>query len=129
MKFTAENWPKDRWPNFSFKEIACQHCQECDINEDFMDDLQTMREFVGPMKITSGYRCPSHPIEAAKPAPGSHSKGLAVDVSCRGQGAFNVVRAGLEQGMLGIGVSQQGDSRFIHLDQLSASYRPSIWSY
>jgi zinc D-Ala-D-Ala carboxypeptidase len=129
MKLTAETWPTDRWRNFSFKEMSCQHCGECDLNEDFMDDLQTMREFVGPMKITSGYRCPEHPIEKAKKAPGSHSKGLAVDVACRGQGAFNVLRAGVEQGMFGIGVSQMGDHRFIHLDQLNAAYRPSVWSY
>tara|TARA_Y100001963_G_scaffold63579_1_gene88565 strand:+ start:994 stop:1293 length:300 start_codon:yes stop_codon:yes gene_type:complete len=99
------------------------------MNEDFMDSLQAMREQVGPMQITSGYRCPKHGIEILKKAPGSHSKGVAVDVACRGQGAFNVLRAALEQGMVGIGVSQQGDSRFIHLDQLSASYRPTIWSY
>ena len=129
MKFTADSWPKDRWPNFSFSEMSCQHCGECDMNEDFMDDLQAMREQVGPMTITSGYRCPEHGIEILKKAPGSHSKGVAVDVACRGQGAFNVLRAALEQGMVGIGVSQQGDSRFIHLDQLSASYRPTIWSY
>lgn len=129
MRITDADWDSERWPNFSIRELACQHCGRLEMEEDFLDDLQTMREAVGPMRITSGYRCDGHPIEAAKPTPGSHSKGVAVDVACRGQGAFNVLHAALDVGMWGIGVAQKGDNRFIHLDQLNADYRPSVWSY
>ena len=129
-RISADDWDAERWPHFSVRELACQHCGRLSMEEEFLDDLETMRELIGPMRISSGYRCDGHPIEAAKETPGSHSKGIAVDVACRGQGAFMVLQAALDDGsMWGIGVSQQGESRFIHLDQLEADYRPSLWSY
>ena len=38
-----------------------------EMDEDTMWRLQDLREAYGkPMRITSGYRCPDHPIEAGK---------------------------------------------------------------
>ena len=48
-----------RWPNFTPKEIACRHCGELSINEDFLDKLQRQRSGVGrPIVVSSVYRCP-----------------------------------------------------------------------
>ena len=64
-------WPSDRWPNFSYDEIKCSATGMCRVDEDLMDKLQRLREAVGkPLTITSGYRSPDHPIEAAKLADG-----------------------------------------------------------
>ena len=100
-----------------------------------MEVLQAIRRAVGALTISSGYRCPEHPVEAGKANPGAHTFGRAADISCSGAKALSVVKMALEYGMEGIGVSQQGKSRFIHLDMMRPGDaggrfpRPTIWSY
>ena len=95
-----------------------------------MDLIQQLRYEVGPLNVTSGYRCPQHPIEAAKQAPGSHSTGTAVDIAVSGSRALAVLSGALGLGFTGIGVKQKGPhaKRFIHLDR-APSQRPMLWSY
>ena len=139
--YTKETWPSDRWPNFSFNEMACQETGECEINEDMMDRLQEVRDQYGRrLKISSGYRSPSHSIEAKKkdpegnPRPGDHATGRAVDIAIRGEDAFMVLALATVLGFTGIGVSQVGEKRFLHLDDIQPSdnfhaHRPIVWSY
>lgn len=95
-----------------------------------------------PLVITSWYRNPDHSIERAKPHPGVHTTGLAVDMALRGERALSACRAFLRPAYadwLGLGVSQKGSWRFIHADfgghelvQMMlkpAPPRPMIWSY
>ena len=51
---------------------------------DFILDLET--ELGYEITITSGYRSPEHPIEAAKSKPGEHTTGLdlAASIGCSG---------------------------------------------
>lgn len=84
------------------------------------------------MKISSGYRCPKHPIEAAKPTPGAHASGMAADIALQGADAHRLLQLALELGFTGIGVQQKGSGRFLHLDTLPnslATPRPTVWSY
>ena len=131
MKITHENWNKGKWPNFSPSELMCKcGCGDLQMEDDFLDSLQGIRDEVGPMAITSGYRCPKHPIEAAKTSPGSHAQGVGADVGTEGEQAFLIVAHSISYGMEGIGISQrEGQPRFIHLDQLIAEYRPRIFGY
>ena len=132
MKYTEDTWPTDQWPNFSFKEIACQHTGECDIDPDFMDKVQKLRILVDePLVITSGYRSPDHPIEAKKSTVGAHAQGKAIDVQCMGSKAHKILAAAMALGFSGIGVSQSGDykTRFLHLDTVDSDIRPGVWSY
>ena len=133
MKITHENWKEHshKWRNFTQDELMCKcGCGDLQMEDDFLEALQGIRDEVGPMVITSAYRCPQHKVEAKKSSPGSHSKGVAVDVGIEGERALALVHNALEYGMDGIGVSQrEGKPRFIHLDQLIAPYRPRIWSY
>ena len=47
--------------------------------------LDNLREVYGyPIKLTSTYRSPEHPIEARKAKPGEHAHGAAVDIACVG---------------------------------------------
>jgi hypothetical protein len=56
-----------------------------------MESLQKLRDAYGkPMTITSGYRCENHPIEAKKAKGGYHTKGIACDVSCGSQQAYDI---------------------------------------
>jgi uncharacterized protein YcbK (DUF882 family) len=119
-----------RYPNFKADEFKCSHCGDNEIKEELLDKLQALRSRYGkPMRITSGYRCPRHPIEAAKSAPGPHSSGLACDVGVEGADAHKLLGLALDAGFKGIGVQQKGTGRFLHLDLLNASNRPTVWSY
>jgi len=122
------NWSD--YPNFSAKEFNCSHCGKNEMKPEFMQKLQQLRTTYGkPMRITSGYRCPQHPIEAAKSAPGAHSSGCAADVGVQGSEAHQVLSLAMQIGFTGIGVQQKGTGRFLHLDTLQGSTRPTVWSY
>ena len=88
----------------------------------FMLKIEILREALGfSFPVTSGYRCPQHPIEARKSSPGAHSTGHAVDIRVRGKSAYRLLQGALSGGFTGIGVSQKGLSRFIHLDDIEDS--------
>ena len=125
------DWGK--YKNFTVDEFKCSHCGANEMKPEYMDRLQQLRTaYNKPMQITSGYRCPKHPIEAAKPTPGPHSTGRAADVSVQGADAHRLLQLALEMGFTGIGVQQKGSGRFLHLDDISnasGSPRPTVWSY
>ena len=119
------NWSD--YPNFTEAEFRCRHCGKQEMKPEFMGRLQALRDvYRRPMTITSGYRCPDHPIEKAKATPGMHSTGLACDIGVQGAEAHEVMRLAMHLGFTGIGVQQKGAGRFIHLD-LRAT--PTVWSY
>lgn len=93
--------------------------------EDFIHDLEYKLGY--ELTITSGYRGPDHPIEAAKKTPGEHSTGLAIDVVGGTPAQFLdiVLKAG-ELGCKRIGVSRKNG--FIHLG-LDKSRPTSLWTY
>lgn len=120
----------NKYPNFSAKEFDCTHCGKNEMRADFMERLQALRNAYGkPMRITSGYRCPEHPIEAKKAKPGSHASGCACDIGIDGPDAHQLLSIALQLGFTGIGVQQKGSGRFIHLDTLTSGLRPTVWSY
>ena len=73
------NW--ELYKNFTAKEFACQHCGKEGVKEELLNRLQALRTFLDfSFIVSSGYRCPNHPIEAKKSKPGTHATGLAVDI-------------------------------------------------
>ena len=141
INLTKDSWPKSPWPNFSFKEIACQETGECEMNEDTKDRLQELRSVYGRgLRISSGFRSPRDSIEAknkdpeGNPRPGAHATGRAIDIAIRGEDAYMVLALAISLGFTGIGVSQKGDNRFLHLDDIQSDDnfhvpRPTLWSY
>jgi uncharacterized protein YcbK (DUF882 family) len=125
------NWAD--YPNFTEAEFRCRHCGKQEMKPEFMGRLQALRDvYKRPMTITSGYRCPDHPVEKAKAEPGMHSTGLACDVGVQGADAHEVLRLAMHLGFTGIGVQQKGGDRFLHVDLIPDSHghkRPWIWSY
>jgi len=118
------------YKNFTKVEFDCTHCGANQMTPAFMSKLQALRIKYGkPMRITSGFRCAQHPIEAKKATPGAHASGCACDVGVEGQDAYQLLRLAFELGFTGIGVQQKGSSRFIHLDTLEQPPRPNVWSY
>ena len=135
------------WDDIKFfieDEFRCQ-CTQCGGHENmhatFMRYLDQFREYLGiPFIITSGYRCPLHPVERRKTSPGPHSTGMAADIAIMGMSAHTLVYAlgefRKETGIQfnGVGLDQRGDvdDRYIHLDICQEGpnrLRPSIWTY
>ena len=133
--YTADTWPSDRWPNFSFAEMACRETGECLLDGALVDALQRVRAICGPLTVTSGYRSPRHSKEAAKGRSGGpHTLGKAADIRCAGTQAFEILHTALDEGFTGIGIDQRGEDRFLHLDVIThlddfPAVRPTIWSY
>ena len=120
------DWSK--YPNFTASEFNCSHCGKNEIESKFMDRLQGLRSaYNKSMHISSGYRCPQHPIEIVKAQPGPHTTGLACDVAVEGADAHRLLGLALQLGFKGIGVQQKGQGRFLHLDLVSDYGR--LWSY
>ena len=146
---------QDEWEaitHFKPEEFFCK-CNDCHDPENsrryvtnagyremdfgFVQLLDQIREYSGiPMTITSGYRCPNHPIEKAKSAPGPHSTGKAADILAHGEHAQRIVELALHHADYGpgIGLMQHGDlsQRFVHLDYCEDAPgrpRPWIWTY
>lgn len=121
-----------QYPNFTESEMRCKHTGKCEMHPVFMQRLQHLRTVYGaPLIVNSAYRDKSHPEEVNKTEPGAHTMGRAVDLSIRGADAVKLLRLALEFGFTGIGISQKGASRFIHLDDVADGSlpRPSLWSY
>ena len=123
------------WDYFTEKELRCKGTDECQMDEDFMARLVSLRkDFNEPMIISSGYRDASynHVIGGAKNSP--HLYGKAVDVLVSGRIAYRLMKLAIKHGFTGIGVSQRGphESRFLHIDTMDSNDihpRPWIWSY
>lgn len=134
--------------HFTPEEFGCK-CGECDgsarMDMVFVKLLDEFRAFVEiPFIISSGYRCPLHPIEKRKSAPGPHSTGQAADILLHGEQMWYVKQhlgrfkpSGFMEDRLhfwGIGENQKGpiESRFLHLDICDAAPnrpRPHCWTY
>ena len=124
--------------HFPDHELACQ-CG-CgggaeDMHPVTMGRLGALRGSVGPLPLSSAYRCPTHNNnESHSGYDGPHTTGQAVDILCIGSKARDVVARAITHGFTGIGIHQKGrrDKRFIHIDDLDdgpGRPRPWLWSY
>lgn len=124
-----------RWPHVDpIAEWACKGTGQILVDTEFLDLFERLRaQFGGPLPITSGYRSPAHNAAVSTTGTtGPHTTGRAVDVAIRGAAAYRLLGIALGLGYTGIGVSQTGPTRFMHLDTLDdgpGSPRPTIWSY
>jgi zinc D-Ala-D-Ala carboxypeptidase len=94
-----------------------------------MDLLQQLRrKFNKPMRITSAARCPDHNVRVSSTGPsGPHTSGTAFDIAVDRGDAWRLIQLATRDGWQGLGVSQKGVRRFIHIDK--ARETPTVWSY
>tara|TARA_B100000927_G_C16424168_1_gene452691 strand:+ start:219 stop:563 length:345 start_codon:yes stop_codon:yes gene_type:complete len=100
------------------------------MDEKLLSMLDDLREAYGyPIKLTSTYRSPDHPIEAKKKSPGEHAYGAAVDIACiGGEATFKLVKAAIEVGFTRIGVSRKNN--FVHVGIGYPDAPPiTLWTY
>lgn len=120
-------------PYFTEAEFRCKHTGLCYMEEDFLDRLLQLRIAYGrPMKVTSGYRHPTHPEEAKKGhSNGEHTKGCSADIGLSNPEVYIVASLAMQRGFTRIGVSQKsGSARFLHLGIGGPGLAtPALWSY
>jgi zinc D-Ala-D-Ala carboxypeptidase len=117
-KGTVKDWSVYA-PYFKESEFVCSHTGLCYMQESFMRKLLIARLiYNAPMTISSGYRHPTHPIEARKKQAGYHSHGIAADIACWSDQAYDITKIAYQLEFRGIGTSQSPSrsARFIHLD-------------
>lgn len=128
------NW--DDYKNFSKHEFACKHTGICKVVPELVQLMQDLRDKTGkPLHISSGYRHPTHPIEAMKDKPGEHAHGMSADVICNSRLAQEILFYAMQFGVNRIGINQKGKSsnRFIHLgisDWFNNDFpKNAVWTY
>lgn len=145
-----------KWANFDIFEdklhCRCDRClgildREDDGEEilvdqmprelfEFIDDtIQPMRTRLGfALPVNSAHRCPDHPDEKRKSAPGPHQF-CAIDLGVSHQRADKVLALSYDYPQItGRGINQKGavSGRFLHFDPLGPTVdrpRPHIWTY
>jgi len=129
MITSQENWQED-WCNFTPDEMKCSHCGELKISSDLMDLLQQARNDLGPISITSSYRCSEHNSAISKTgASGPHTTGKAADISVRDSKHRKTLITYFAPKVQGLGIAKS----FIHIDILyeedGFEQRPNSWIY
>ena len=110
---------------FTRKEFDCQQTGENEMQDEFIHSLDALRHECGfSFRITSGYRSPSHSIEARKDAPGTHAQGIAADIGTTdGSERYIIVKNAMAMGFSGIGIHKT----FVHVDTRTTT--PVVWTY
>ena len=96
-----------------------------------LEAIQWMRKkYKKAMDPSSGYRCAWNPAERKKKGgPGSHNRGVSVDVTCHGTNAYILIALAIEAGFGRIGVSQcWGGPLFLHM-QMTDKKQPRRYLY
>ena len=123
------NWDSN-WENFKPEEFQCSHCQELKIHSSIVDLIQTARNELGPLSITSAYRCSEHNSNVSKTGPnGPHTTGKAVDISVKDSQHRKQLITYFAPKVTGLGIAKS----FIHVDLLDEEdgfeMRPNSWVY
>ena len=110
---------------FKLSDFDCQETGNNEMSEEFLEKLDDLRHVCGfPFIITSGYRDPTHSIEARKAKAGTHARGIASDIRINnGNEAYDIIKNAQSMGFNGIGVAKS----FIHVDIRKGM--PVIWCY
>jgi uncharacterized protein YcbK (DUF882 family) len=95
-----------------------------------MDLLQQARNDLGPLSITSGYRCSEHNNNISSTGPnGPHTTGKALDISVKDSKHRKELITYFAPKVPGLGIAKS----FIHIDILTAEdgfeMRPNSWVY
>ena len=117
------------WKYFSTEEISCNcGCGKAIVDTDFMHKLIALREFCDfPFVVSSFYRCKQYNADIGGAKRSYHLLGRAIDIAVSREQAMMILEYAREFGFYGIGISQTGDERFIHLDDRNADV--ALWTY
>ena len=112
--------------NFTKDELACKCCGKCKMDPVLLTRLQALRDLVGPIIITSGYRCYEHNKEVGGSEKSQHLVGKAVDIKIKDFDSttrHKLIKTAFDIGFAGIGI---GKTKF-HVDVRDGEGRS--WGY
>ena len=70
--------------NFTTKEMQCPCCDKCNMDDEFMKNLQEIRTICGfGFRVNSAYRCDIYNNKVSNNTRGQHATGQAVDISMK----------------------------------------------
>lgn len=115
---------------FSDGELRCKcGCGQLIFDQNVRQKLNVLRESFGkPMVVSSGYRCPQHPLEVNKNKPGEHTTGMCVDIAVSGVDVIELTSLAYEMGVRRIGWHQKAEGRFVHLG-FNPDFPEGSWTY
>ena len=121
---------KEKWVNFSLDEFKCKcGCGHVSVHSDLLDLLQTARDNIGPITISSAYRCPDHNDKVSSTGlSGPHTTSKAVDIHVSNSQHRKQLIDYFTNKVSGLGIAKT----FIHIDIISPeelSHRPNCWLY
>ena len=120
---------KEKWVNFSYDECKCSCCGLVDVSSDLLDLLQEARNILGPLQLTSFYRCPSHNDSVSSTGPtGPHTTGKSCDIHVSNSQHRKLLIDYFTNKVTGLGIAKS----FIHIDIITPAElpnRPNCWLY
>lgn len=103
--------------------LACPCCGRDECTQELRNSLAALEKEIGELRVTSGFRCPSHNQTVGGVSHSKHLIGKAVDVLIPADVADrDFIDAACRASFNGIGMG----NRWAHLDRRSAY---AIWSY
>lgn len=78
--------------NFTSEEFQCRCCGKITIEPKLIEVLQTLRDHLGPIHITSGYRCEYHNKDVGGIKNSYHTRGMAADFKVEGRTPSEVLQ-------------------------------------
>ena len=117
---------------FKAKEFACQCCGKENINSELVEKVDKLRGLYDlPIKITSGYRCPDHPLSVARPTDSvsSHTRGEAADLAARSSRERYMLLELIFKHQLFKRIGISGTNKFIHVDVAQDKSDQVVWLY
>ena len=105
------------YPYFSKAEITCKcGCGKAAMHPQFMWKLVELRRRLGPLVLTSAYRCPSHNAKVSSTGlSGPHTTGRAVDIKADSRLRYKIIKEASSLGFTRFGIAKS----FIHIDDLT----------
>ena len=121
---------KDEWKNFVLDEFKCSCCSKVKMDAAMIDLVQNARDELGPLSITSAFRCSSHNDSVSSTGPnGPHTTGHSLDISVKNSQHRKQLIDHFATKVTGLGVAKS----FIHIDNLTEEQgfdmRPNAWKY
>lgn len=113
--------------HFTLDEFKCPCCGKYDLPplQHLAEQLELVRPDVGPMTISSGFRCRPHNANLGGAAHSFHLIGLAADIACATDAArFRLVKSLLAHGWTRIGIAKL----YVHADRGPAPTQV-MWTY
>jgi uncharacterized protein YcbK (DUF882 family) len=121
----------EKWKNFKLDEFKCKcGCDEVKINSDMLDLIQEARDELGPLSISSAFRCSSHNSSVSSTGEnGPHTTGHALDITVKDSQHRKQLIDWFATKVTGLGIAKS----FIHIDNLTSDngfdMRPNAWKY